>query len=281
MNDSSSEAETSFQQAVEAFNSSNLDLAIDLFKTTISLSPDPADAYNYLGQAYFKKEEYQNSVDCFNKALEIEPTHTQARENLEIAQWSLGRLDSTTPESSENVESESIENVNEDTKEEDNLISEQRRKGKGPWYTFLGSTLGRKGKGPWHTFLGSTLALITGWLGIFGNFAAIIIKINEVVPKQETPSDLARNPMCGLYIVLGTLAYRSCKRTKMGLRNYSLIRRGIEIGVICLIIIDNFLLQRYIPLTNRIAYNPASNFIFPIWVIVAYLIVLLRKPRSH
>ena len=110
MNDSSSEAETSFQQAVEAFNSSNLDLAIDLFKTTVSLSPDHADAYNYLGQAYFKKEEYQNSVDCFNKALEIEPTHTQARENLEIAQWSLGRLDSRTPESSENVESAS-ENV--------------------------------------------------------------------------------------------------------------------------------------------------------------------------
>ena len=192
MNDSPSEAETSFQQAVEAFNSSNLDLAIDLFKTTVSLSPDHADAYNYLGQAYFKKEEYQNSVDCFNKALEIEPTHTQARENLEVAQWRLGRLDSRTPESSENVESESIENVNEDTKEEDNLISEQRRKGKGPWYTFLGSTL----------------ALIIGWLGIFSNLTHRIM----MVLKQETPSasDLARNPMFGLYIVLGTLAYRSC-----------------------------------------------------------------------
>ena len=29
------EIETSFQQAVEAFNASNLDLAIDLFKTTV------------------------------------------------------------------------------------------------------------------------------------------------------------------------------------------------------------------------------------------------------
>ena len=56
------EIETSFQQAVEAFNASNLDLAKDLFKTTVSLSPDHADAYHYLGQAHFKKEESQDSV---------------------------------------------------------------------------------------------------------------------------------------------------------------------------------------------------------------------------
>ena len=55
MTDTSSEVETSFQQAMEAFNSSNLDLAIDLFKTTVLLSPDHADAYNYLGQTCFKR----------------------------------------------------------------------------------------------------------------------------------------------------------------------------------------------------------------------------------
>ena len=95
MNDSSSEVETSFQQAVEAFNSSNLDLAIDLFRTTVLLNPDHAEAsaYNYLGEAYFRQGEYQDSVDCFNKVLEIEPTHTQARENLEVAQWRLGRVE--------------------------------------------------------------------------------------------------------------------------------------------------------------------------------------------
>jgi len=49
MTETSSDAETSFQQAVEAFNSSNLDLAIDLLKTTVSLNPDHADAYYYLG----------------------------------------------------------------------------------------------------------------------------------------------------------------------------------------------------------------------------------------
>ena len=104
------EIETSFQQAVEAFNSSNLDLAIDLFKTTVSLSPDHADAYNYLGQAHFKKEEYQDSVSSFKKALEIEPTHVQAKENLGVAQWKLGNLSETTSEPAEN-----IEDVNQDT----------------------------------------------------------------------------------------------------------------------------------------------------------------------
>ncbi len=43
------EIRVSFQQAVKAFNSSNLDLAIGLLKTIISLSSDYADAYNYLG----------------------------------------------------------------------------------------------------------------------------------------------------------------------------------------------------------------------------------------
>ena len=110
MTDTSSDAEISFQQAMEAFNSSNLDLAIDLFKTTISLSPDHADAYNHLGEAHFKKEEYQDSVDSFNKALEIQPNHTQAKSNLGVAQWNLDNLNRTISESAEN-----IEGVNQDT----------------------------------------------------------------------------------------------------------------------------------------------------------------------
>ena len=84
MTNTSSEAETSFQQAMEAFNSSNLDLAIDLLNTTVSLSPDHADAYDYLGQAYFKKEEYQVSVDFFNKALESSLTIRKQKQNLEL-----------------------------------------------------------------------------------------------------------------------------------------------------------------------------------------------------
>jgi len=104
MTETSSDAETSFQQAVEAFNSSNLDLAIDLLKTTVSLNPDHADAYYYLGQAHFKKEEYQDSVNSFNKALEIEPTYVQAKENLGVVQWKLDSLNKTVSESAENIE---------------------------------------------------------------------------------------------------------------------------------------------------------------------------------
>ena len=55
MTNTSLEAQTSFQQAVEAFNSSNLDLAIDLLNTTVSLSPDHADAYDYLGQVTLRR----------------------------------------------------------------------------------------------------------------------------------------------------------------------------------------------------------------------------------
>ena len=110
MTDTSSEAEISFQQAVEAFNSSNLDLAIDFLNTTISLSPDHADAYDYLGQVSFRKKEYQVSVDSFNKALEIQPNYTQAKTNLGVAQWKLENINKTVSESVEN-----IENVNQGT----------------------------------------------------------------------------------------------------------------------------------------------------------------------
>ena len=81
-----------------------------MLNTTVSLSPDHADAYDYLGQAYFKKEEYQVSVDSFNKALEIQPNYTRAKTNLGVAQWKLGDLSETISEPAEN-----IENVNQDT----------------------------------------------------------------------------------------------------------------------------------------------------------------------
>ena len=49
--------EISFQKAVQAFHSSDLDLAIELFKTIVSKSPDHVDAHIYLGQAHFKNEQ--------------------------------------------------------------------------------------------------------------------------------------------------------------------------------------------------------------------------------
>ena len=87
MTDTSSEAETSFSKLWKHLIPQTQIQQIDLLNTTVSLSPDHADAYDYLGQAYFKKEEYQVSVDFFNKALEIQPNHTQAKTKLGVAQW--------------------------------------------------------------------------------------------------------------------------------------------------------------------------------------------------
>ena len=78
--------EISFQKAVQAFNSSDLDLAIELFKTIVSQSPGHVDVHSYLGQAHFKKGDYQDSVNCLKKALEIDPDHVQAKESLGVVQ---------------------------------------------------------------------------------------------------------------------------------------------------------------------------------------------------
>ena len=78
--------EISFQKAVQAFNSSELDLAIELFKTIVSQSPDHVDAHSHLGQAHFKKGDCQDSVNCLKKTLEIDLDRVQAKESLGVVQ---------------------------------------------------------------------------------------------------------------------------------------------------------------------------------------------------
>ena len=112
--------EISFQKAVQAFNSSDLDLAIELFKTIISQSPDYVDAHSYLGQAHFKKGDYQDSVNCLKKALEIDPDHVQAKEILEVIQWKMESLSEATSEPADN-----IENLDQDTLKNSSDLSNQ------------------------------------------------------------------------------------------------------------------------------------------------------------
>jgi len=109
-------------------------------------------------------------------------------------------------------------------------------------------------KGPY--FWPSTLGLIFGWL----LFMAEVVK-----PANNQISD--RNLLlAAMYIIVGTLAYRSAKRRKRGLRVSTWYRILLEFLAI------GFILRGFWTTTDLIETHPVPHFIVPIWILVAYLV---------
>jgi hypothetical protein len=108
--------------------------------------------------------------------------------------------------------------------------------------------------------LGSTVALILGAL----TFVAGI--------TQQQGSLLIAGPI----IFVGAFAYRSAKKRILGEVKNSLLRKILE-AVAVIVIIMAVLLQN--DLARLIATDPVPNLIIPLWVIIAYIIVVLRRPK--
>jgi hypothetical protein len=111
----------------------------------------------------------------------------------------------------------------------------------------------------WTTFLGSTVALILGWLAMASGVSAA---------AQNNPNGL--EVVVGPIILLGAMAYRSRKRTQLGLRQPSEIRTILEafalIVVVLMVVLQN-------NLGDRLYRDPFTNLLIPGWVIAAYLIL--------
>jgi len=56
----------------------------------IRIKPNEANAWNYKGNIWFIKEQYQNAFECFEKALELKPNLLAAQKNKEAALKKLG-----------------------------------------------------------------------------------------------------------------------------------------------------------------------------------------------
>ncbi len=112
--------------------------------------------------------------------------------------------------------------------------------------------------------LGSTIALVLGiicLLGLAGNLA-----------QQNLTSSFLVGPV----ITLGALAYRSAKKRYLGEVNNTLLRKSLEILSI-VIILALVLLQNNV--LWQMANNPFSNLFVPLWAIIAYVIIAVRKPK--
>ena len=131
----------------------------------------------------------------------------------------------------------------------------------------LGALTDRNKKTPKSKFLLSTIALVYGWLSLLASCTLIVTRAED--PTAEAPND----PLLGLQIILGTLAYRSLKRTKLGIREKSVLRRVGELLALTLVWVAVFLL-----LGNNLEGHELTP-VYALWSYIAYLVIVLKQPH--
>ena len=87
--DKREEANSHYQKGQKSLKNRDFERAIQAFKITVQLSPNHADAYNFMGEAYYELEQMLTAVESFEKAMSINPKHVRAKVNLEVARWAL------------------------------------------------------------------------------------------------------------------------------------------------------------------------------------------------
>jgi len=71
-----------YKQAVDYVNAKEYTKAIPLFLKVVSVDPNNADAYNYLGYSYRQIGKLDDALNYYNSALKINPNHKGANEYL-------------------------------------------------------------------------------------------------------------------------------------------------------------------------------------------------------
>ena len=135
-----------------------------------------------------------------------------------------------------------------------------------------------KEPGPIFPMWLSALALFFGWIIFFGGCARL---------AAGTLSESSFSPFLGLQIILGTSAYRSKKRRKLGIRSESELRKTFEILYLVIAWFPNFFLvlswiTSPLPgLLYKIEYEPLIilPLVVTLWSSIAY--VRYRKVSSN
>ena len=90
------EASNLFDCAFESLQKKKYEEAIVLFKQSLSLNPKTVQAYNNMGLAYSKLGRHKMAVECFDKALVLDPSYEPAQYNRKnISQLTEGEIPET------------------------------------------------------------------------------------------------------------------------------------------------------------------------------------------
>ena len=82
-----------FIKGYAAHKNNNYDAAIECYNKAIELDPNNAKAYNNLGLAYrVGKKDYDKAIDYYNNAIELDHNYAAAYNNLGVA-YRVGRKD--------------------------------------------------------------------------------------------------------------------------------------------------------------------------------------------
>ncbi len=63
------------------------------YEEVLRIKPDMPDVYNKLGVIYLFTNKYDKGIECFKKALDINPEYVEARVNLALALNTVGEYD--------------------------------------------------------------------------------------------------------------------------------------------------------------------------------------------
>ena len=81
----------------------------------------------------------------------------------------------------------------------------------------------------------------------------------------------------GLTTVLGALAYRSAKNTRLGLKEASAWRSRVEFTLLLVVCLP-FVFS--ITETDGVVHRPWAALVIPIWTIIAYAVIRRKKIES-
>jgi hypothetical protein len=104
-----------------------------------------------------------------------------------------------------------------------------------------------------------------------GSTAAIVLGIIGFVSGIKPPSEML---IAGPIIVLGALAYRSCKKRKLGEVTNSWLRVVLELAAMLAIVIASVLKN---DLKDLMISDPVPNLIIPLVVVLAYVFISLKR----
>ena len=79
-----------FQGGNNAGDKKEYDKAIECYQKAIEINPDFADAYYNMGIAYRHKENYDKAIECYQKVIEIDPEDADAYNNMGVAYCQKG-----------------------------------------------------------------------------------------------------------------------------------------------------------------------------------------------
>lgn len=113
--------------------------------------------------------------------------------------------------------------------------------------------------------IGSTVTIVVGVL-------SIVAGLNNMANNKQDS-----NFLLGIVMVLGGLAYRSVKRRNLLETTNSSLRKIGEASLLA-IMLAAVLMQNNLWL--NIAYKPVPNIIAPVWVLVAYAIIALKRQKT-